>query len=61
MKGREEALKLKKRLYALKNEIVNILTSPSNNNLTIDQRKIYQSWLGSINDLITICEERNRF
>ena len=60
-KGLTEALKLKKKLTATKNELCNTLLGRQASNLTLAERKVYQEWLTCVNDIIAICEERKRF
>ena len=60
-KGLENKLLLKRKLLSTRDNIKGILESPMSNNFPIEVRKVYGSWLNNINELITICEERNKF
>lgn len=60
-KGLESKLLLKRKLLSTRDGIKSLLESPISNNLTINEKKIYNSWLSNTEELIKICEERNKF
>lgn len=60
-KGTEKKLLLKRKLLSTKDNIVNVLTRPDSDRIPLNVRTVYQQWLGNINELIAICEERNKF
>lgn len=60
-KGITESLKLKKKLMSTRDELYNKLVGRNAPNLTLTERVIYQDWLQNIKDIISICEERNKF
>lgn len=60
-KGLENKLLLKRKLLSTRDMIKGVLESPLANDLSIKEKKIYQSWLDNTEELIKICVERNKF
>lgn len=53
-----EKYKLKTTLENEKDKVVNKLASDT---ITYDERVIYNQWLQSLNTIIGVCKERNRY
>lgn len=60
-KGLENKLLLKRKLLSTRDMIKGVLDSPVANSLSIKEKKIYASWLSNTEEIIKICEERNKF
>lgn len=60
-KGLEGKLLLKRKLLSTRDMIKGVLESPVANDLSIKEKKIYNSWLANTEEIIKICEERNKF
>ena len=58
-KGLEKSLLLKRKLYGTKKELRDKIQR--NQNMPLEEAKIYNEWLNNINEIIDICIDRNRF
>ena len=60
MSEKKKALMLKKTLTDTKNHVMNKLIY-EREKLSADEQRVYSEWLNSINEIINICVERNKF
>ena len=58
--GEHKPLALKNRLIETRNKLNRKLVY-DHDKMSVNEREIYTEWLTNVNELITICEERNKF
>lgn len=58
--GEHKPLALKNRLIETRNALNHKLVY-GHEQMSVNERKIYTEWLTNVNELIAICEERNKF
>lgn len=58
--GEHKPLALKNRLIETRNALNHKLVY-EHDKMSVNERKIYTEWLTNVNELIAICEERNKF
>ena len=57
---KHKPLALKTLLTDTKNQLMNKLLY-EHDSLSVSEQKVYADWLNNINEIITICTERNKF